>query len=401
MSGGRTVLFIGYWGVDDALTTSTILPGVRTLLADPRVARVVLATIERKPFTAAAVQGIPGLEHRPIIVPKLRPAALMQLVALRRQVATLKQLVRTEQAALVFARTSFAGGLAHFATRGTGVPYVVESFEPHADYMRDCGVWSPGGPFYRVGHWMDLLPLRTAAFLLPVAHNYERELVRRGYPAERIRVVPCPVDEQRFAFDPAARARVRAGLELGDGPVAIYAGKFGGLYHREHAFAAFAQAYRHFQGGLRLLILTPEPEAAVEEGLRQAGLPLEHARVRFVAHDDVPAHLSAADMAFATYRHTPSSAFLSPIKNGEYWANGLPVLLTRGVADDSAIIEREPDAGAVFDPLGDDLGAALDHVRMRIAQAGQRQRTAQLAGRYRSLEITRRAYSGVLGALWG
>jgi glycosyltransferase involved in cell wall biosynthesis len=398
---GRTVLFIGYWGVDDALTVSTILPGVRTLLADPRVDRVVLATVERKPFTAAALKGIDRLEHRPFRASQVRPAALARALDLRSQVTGLRKLVRTEQASLVFARTSFAGALAHFATRGSGVPYVVESFEPHADYMRDCDVWPANGLFYRVGRRLDRLPLRTAAFLLPVAANYGEVLAQEGYPKDRIRVVPCAVDEPRFAFDAAARARVRAALGLGDAPVAIYAGKFGGLYHREHAFAAFARAHARQGGALHLIVLTPEPIDDVQRGLQQAGLPASHAHVRFVPHDAVPAHLSAADLAFATYRRTPSSPFLSPIKNGEYWANGLPVLLTRGVADDSAIIEREPEGGAVFDPLGDDLDAALDRVMRLLREPDQRQRTAAMATRHRSMEVTHRAYADVLDTLWG
>lgn len=398
----RTVLFIGYWGVDDPLTLSTVLPGVRTLLADPRVERVVLATVERKPYTAAGIAGIERLEHRPIPASRARPAALARALDLVRQVRSLRRWVREERAGLVVARTSFAGALAHFATRGTGVPYTVESFEPHADYMRDCGVWSAHGLFYRVGRRLDRLPLRTAAFLLPVADHYRRVLIDLGYPAERLRVVPCPVDPARFAFDPAARRRVRA--ELGfpdDAPVAVYAGKFGGLYHREQAYASFARAHRHLGGALRLLVLTPEPAAEVTAGLERAGVPAGHACVRLAPHAEMPAYLSAADMAFATYRRTPSSAFLSPIKVGEYWASGLPVLLTRGVADDSGTIARESMAGALFDPEGDDIGPALDHVMRILADPGQRARTALLAAEHRSPGRVREVYTEVLDTLWG
>jgi hypothetical protein len=52
-------------------------------------------------------------------------------------------------------------------------------------------------------------------------------------------------------------------------------------------------------------------------------------------------YLSAADFAFATIKSTPIRLYCCPVKNGEYWASGLPILLEDGIGDDSDIIKSE------------------------------------------------------------
>ena len=42
-----TILFISYWGINEGLTQSTILPHLRLLAADERVSKIILTTIER------------------------------------------------------------------------------------------------------------------------------------------------------------------------------------------------------------------------------------------------------------------------------------------------------------------------------------------------------------------
>ena len=48
----------------------------------------------------------------------------------------------------VFARCSPAGALALKLHNKTKVPFIVESFEPHADYMLESKVWSMYDPKY-------------------------------------------------------------------------------------------------------------------------------------------------------------------------------------------------------------------------------------------------------------
>jgi glycosyltransferase involved in cell wall biosynthesis len=242
--------------------------------------------------------------------------------------------------------------------------------------------------------------LRRAAGLITVSERYAQRLRNSGPIAAHIHVVPCTVDLQRFRFSGSDRAHIRARWKWSaQDIVGVYLGKFGGIYLDELAFQAFAEFLRWANGMGRLLVITATPEEEVRSGLSRHGVDQKSVRVIRATHGEVPAYLSAADLAFALYKGTPSSAYLSPVKNGEYWANGLPVLMTRGVADDSALIEREPIAGALFDPEGNDLVRALEQLRSTLATPDQRERTMAFARQHRSRERMARTYEELLAEL--
>lgn len=395
MAPVRTLLFLDYWSLHEPLTQATVLPTLRMVLQEGLAARIVLITVERGTPPATGLEPLPaGVVHVPLHASR-GPRPLARAYDRLTMVPRIATIARREGASFIMARGVVAGGFAHGVHRRTGIPYAVDYFEPHNEYMVEVGEWAAGGLLDRSLQRMIKDQLRTASACVTVAANYRERLIAQGADPARLHVAPCPVDAARMCFDAAARARVRTELGWTDAVVGIYLGKFGGLYHRERAFAAFATAGRHFGDRFALLVLTPEPPEQVRAGLQAAGHQ-GRVLVRYAPHAEVPAYLSAADLAFAPYRGTRSSACISPMKIGEYWSAGLPVLLTRGVGDDSAIIAAAPDAGAVFDPEGNDLSAALASVEAAIARAGQRERTMALAARYRSMDITRDVYRRIL-----
>lgn len=392
---GQRILFLGFWGVNDPLTTATILPGIRTLVHDLGADHVVLGTVERDRDASTWAHPMDRVEHLPWRARALGLRVVSRTIDHLGHVRQLVKAVRRHRIGLIIARASTAGSFGYSVSRITGVPLVVESFEPHADYMADCGEWDRGSMIYRLSRRMEQRETRHALALITVANSYREQLLAQGANADRVFTAPCPVDPETFRFDARRRHELRARIGAEDHVVGIYAGKFGGMYHDRIAFESFARAAAHHKDRFKLVLLTPEDRGRVTAGLEQAGFPMRHARIDRVPHHEVPGWLSAADVAFALYKRTPSSRFLSPVKIGEYWACGLPVVLTEGVADDSAIIAHEGIGGAVFDPLKEAVGAALD----RALANADRDRIRGLAMRHRSLRTTRAAYEGVFRLL--
>jgi hypothetical protein len=84
------------------------------------------------------------------------------------------------------------------------------------------------------------------------------------------------------------------------------------------------------------------------------------------------------------------------VKNGEYWANGLPVLLTHGVSDDHQIIQECPWSGALFDvSVAGSVERALDHMAQLVSAGIDRDRIMGLAREFRSIDIAKKVYTEI------
>nr|WP_255531345.1 glycosyltransferase [Pontibacter sp. 172403-2] len=304
----------------------------------------------------------------------------------------LRQIVREENIQMVIAHGAPAGAVAEKALKGIKLPYYVTSLEPHANYMLQSKVWSRHGLKYKFQKRWENLQKKNAAGLMPVSGKYKAALIREGVTAENIFVVPCSVDADMFRFNKQQRNSLRQQLGWQDAVIGIYVGKYGGLYYKEEAFAIYKQCFSIIPG-FRLIILSPHPQAEIIQLLNQQQIDISKVYIASVAHGQVPPYLSAADFAFATIKSYPSARFCSPVKIGEYWANGLPVLLTAGVGDDSDIIQNE-GGGALFNLQQEgSVERALEKIQAIISNPEHRREIPKLAAKYRSPRKIKEAYT--------
>ncbi|SFQ46781.1 glycosyltransferase [Hymenobacter arizonensis] len=397
------ILFLSYWGLNDGLTTSTVFPHLRLLQERTDVTAILLVTIERGADAQAELLFEPGFEVSKITFEPLRSRPSRNVLVNKiedftRFPRTLIRQVEEFKPDFLLARGAPAGALAYLVWQKTKLPFYVESFEPHADYMLESGVWRSYDPRYLFQRHWETKQKQLALGLMPVAENYRQQLIAEGVPAQRIATVPCSVDAGQFAYNGAARQRVRESLGwAGTDVVGVYVGKFGSIYYDEEAFQVFRTAADFFGADFRLVILTPDPLDEVQAKLAAAGVSAGQTFVTKAAHQEVPDYLSAADFAFATIKPAPCRLFCSAIKIGEYWASGLPVLLPEGIGDDSDIIKRE-GGGAIFNlDRPSTVSEALANVAQQMAQPGYRQQVRHLAERHRSIELSRQAYTHFFG----
>lgn len=381
------VLFISYWGINEGLSQATVLPHVRLLASFEYIGKVVLCSIERDTFTAPTVTE--KVIHVPLVSKNLKNVLLNKLKDYTDFTRKVTEIVIEEDIQLIICRSSLAGGIGYRVSKRTRVPYVVESFEPHASYMLESGVWSKMDPRYWIEMFFQKAQRKTATYLLPVSNSYSQFLVKKGMPREKIIVVPCVVNTSTF-FRKKNDLRLTIGIGA-DVIVGIYVGKFGGLYYETEAFKIFAAA-RDVFAKFYLLILSPQDKQWIELRIRESGFKDNEFKVIQVGHNEVPDYLSIADLAFATYKPSDSKKYLSPIKIGEYWACGLPVLLTHGVGDDSLVIEQE-DCGATFSYERGNVTESLKKIQCQLKDPEKLHRKARyLAMTYRDPEILRKAY---------
>jgi glycosyltransferase involved in cell wall biosynthesis len=379
------LIYIGYWGAHDGLSQSTIYPNLRELARRPQVSRIYYISLERGILTAnfRSPDIDPKVEHHPVFSPPGLPHYVTKWRDFRRVRRVIRHIGRTHRIAVVMCRTSLAGYFGLYAKRALALPFFVESFEPHADYMVDSGAWTRGGLKHRFQRRLEHRITQHAIAVSPVSVNHRNHLVANGMDPGRVLEVPCYVLTDLFRPDAGQRARMRTKLQIPEGGiVGIYTGKFGDIYYDQEAFATFAAAARFFPVFF-MIILSPEDAASIRSRLTAAGYLSNSAFVGFVKHADVPAYLNAADFAFSTIRPTPSRLYCSPVKNGEYWAAGLPIVLPEGVGDDSEIIRKET-AGAILDV--NKPSEAFHEINRLIREPNIRERMHAIARRHRSFE---------------
>lgn len=383
-----TILYIGYWGANEGLSQATIIPHLK-IFDELGVDRILYASIERHHSSSFHIPVSPHIIHLPIFTPKSSFhffSKWLELVTVYRQLVDIMHKYTPD---LIICRSALAGIYGYWLHKKFRIPFYVESFEPHGKYMLDSGVWSRFGLSYLFYQWHEQKIMAAADMLMPVAQNYLHKLIEEGVREEKIRLMPCAVDIKKFAFNPQKRKLVRDDLNIDDDAVVgIYVGKFGGIYFDEQAFEIFDAAFMYYHHFF-LIILTPYNAEEIRNKIKPQFQ--NKVWINTVSHDNVPNYLSAADFAFSLIKPSESRIYCSPIKNGEFFANGLPVISPDKIGDDSEIIEKE-NVGIVFK----ESEISFEKLQELISPKDRLERIPLIAKKYRSFNIVSDVYRELL-----
>lgn len=380
------ILFLGYWPYRDVLTQSTVLPHLEVLSEFEEVEQIVFCSIERESKGVEVASGIKKTLHIPLHSKNLRFTIVNKIndfIIFPRQIVSV---IREHNIDYVIARGAPAGALMYLVWKKTKIPYTVESFEPHSGYMLDSGTWKSWDPRYIFQKRWEEKQKQTADKLIVVSHNYREKLVSEGVPPEKVLLMPCEVDPSRFEVEESIRSKIRKQLGIGEKTtVGIYIGKFGDIYMDDEAFELFKQA-TDFIEDFFLIIGSPQDRSEILDKLERANFPKNRFWVEQIPFEKVPDYLAAADFAFSTIRSTPNRRYCSPIKNGEYWAAGLPIVIPEGIGDDSDII-KDSGLGLLISDKKKISFSGLESIR------GMKKEIRKLAEIHRNPESVRECYN--------
>lgn len=397
MASKLKILYLSYWNSSDVLTKATVLPNLSILETLEEIEHLIWCNVERLKDCGKERLGS-KITHIPLKSYTKKLSSLGQILDFIILPKLLKQIVSENEIDLIIARSSPAGALAYLVHKRCNIPYVVESFEPHSEYMRYSGVWNKLGLKYTFQKHWEKKQIETALQLITVSKNYKEFLAKSGSSNIDIKVVRCVVDLDKMSFSEKARTNIREELGWNDSIIGIYTGKLGGLYFEKESLLLFRYAFDEFGDKFRLIILSNQPKSWILEKLDEHKIPLDKTLVTYVEHELISNFLSAADFTFAPIKKSPVSKFCSPIKVGESWAIGLPVLLTEEIGDDSAIILEE-GGGIVFTPSVQGLRNGIVKMKGLIESGINKKETHYLAEKYRSLSFTRNTYIALINKM--
>jgi len=336
------ILYVAYWGAAEPLGQSLVLPAVKRLSSSG--CRMDLVTFEKpadlrnRPEVERIARELEqaGVVWHPLIYHK-RPKWPATLYDVARGVAKGVAVSWRNRPEIVHGRTFVGGVIGWLISAFAGVQFIFHNEGFYPDEQVDGGVWRFGSLAHRLARSVEQWLYNRAAGIIVLSRRARAQVegcLGRAAGAKPIAVVPSCVDLDGFAWRGPIEWRAGSELRL------VYVGSIGARYVFERVGELVAVA---LERGLavRLRVLTPADPALVGAILSRCGVPRDAWSVARVAYSDMPRELASQHAGMMVLTQGLSEHGCSPTKVGEYWAVGLPVLITPNISDTEEIFGSE------------------------------------------------------------
>ena len=396
------ILILTQWSFKDALIQTYTLPYVeiiRELIAGER--KIILISSEQEKIALNKVE-IETLN-------KKWESRNMKLVAFPYNRFGLKKiffffghlikmflLIKKKNISIIHAFGTPAGGAAFLLSKLSGAQLIVDSYEPHAEAMVENGTWKRSSIAFKILFALEKKQTRFASVLIGTTEGMKK------YALEKYRVAvtnffvkPACVSLEKF-FPAEKYSILLKKLDIENKIVCVYAGKLGGIYFKEEVFDFINACYKYWKNDFRFLLLTNASNEEINFEMERAGIPADIVRSQFVFHDEITQYLSLADFAINPVKPVPTKRYCTSIKDGEYWAMGLPVIISSGISDDSEIIQQNGIGIEINFQNKEGREKAVKYIAELLKRNTRKElqnKIVEIAKAYRSMEIARRVYS--------
>ena len=286
--------------------------------------------------------------HRPVC--RKPNAAVGAIWTVCRGSQYLRQYIRMHNIGIVVPRSTMPAMMVNNLSgwlMNRGVHLVFDADGLPIEERVDYASLNPNGLRYRLLKNAETKIIRNASKVLTRSHRAVFFLMRKNVKSEKKYVVVSNGrDKVFFHRDIKGRARVRNEFGLGkDSKLWIYSGTLGPQYMVEEMLLLFRE-YQCQNPNSQFLLLTKNSEylhGKIPETM------VGSIKIRAAEFKDLPAYLSAADVALCLRKEAPSLAGVAPIKLGEYFMMGLPVIASPGIGDCASVL-TDKDFCYLYDP---------------------------------------------------
>jgi hypothetical protein len=386
------ILFLSYWGIDDGLTRSVIFPHLEYLIEKQIVKEIHFCTIERETGKVFSNPFQKKIIHHPLFSKNIKLNLVNKLNDFVLFPKLIRNILLDFKIDHAITHSSLGGSLLSMTCLKLQIKYSI-FFEPHSEYMIESGVWKNYDPRFLFQKYWEKHQLINATNIFTVSSN-NKIVLEQKYPnrKDKILVAPNSVDFNQFSIS-TKPAIINISNEL---IVGIYVGKFGDIYYDLESFDMFKKTYNYFNKQFFLILLSPDDKIEITRKLNNVNFPISNVFIDKVPHNDVPQYLTLADFAFSNIKPAPCRKFCCPIKNGEYWSMGLPILTPDNIGDDTDIIRNE-GCGVIYNL--DDFDFALNLLQNDFLNKDSsivKEKMRQVALKYRSFEHTQKCLDKIL-----
>jgi len=401
----KNVLVLTYWSYNDPLIQTYTLPYVRIFKRYlPHGSMAYLFTLEQKSqkISPEKIRSIKEkLKQENIIwLPfKYDHFGLRMFFRMLALVPYLFWICIAKKIKKIHAWCTSGGGIGYILAMLTRIPLIIDSYEPHAECMVETGTWKRNSLSFKLLWWMEKRQSRHADTVIACVEKM-KEYALRKYNAtfKNFYCKPACVDFEMFSLKKRKNPDLLRKYGLEGKIVCSYVGKFGGIYLDQEIFDFFSEAEKFWGNKFRVVLLSNQDENQLREWSKKSNFDYSKIIKKFVPYTEVSEYMGLGDFGLSPYVPVVSRRYGSPIKNGEYWAMGLPIVIPEGVSDDSDIV-RTFQIGSVLENLSKEAYLnsikEIDNLLKRYAKEDLKRKIREVAIKYRNFKTAENVYQKI------
>ncbi len=400
MAKTKNIIVLTYWSFPDALIQSYTLPYVK-IMSDvlKREHKIYLVTLEKKPLSNEQKETI----RKELMPHNIHPVFLKYTPFGGKAIALwgwymfkLWMMILSKSISHIHCWCTPPGVIGYYLSKLTGRKLVLDSFEPHAEPMLESETWDKTGKAFRIlfkHEKKQLMRAKEVIFCVDKMKDYCKE--KYGYSPSKYHVKPACVNMNHFSFDLRKDQELIKELNLENKIIGVYAGKFGGNYFQQEVFRLIKAGEDYWGDQFRFLILSSHTKEEINGFAEMENVSNSTIIHRFLPHDEVPKYIGLADFGITPFIPVPSKRYGTPIKTGEYWSMGLPVVITPNISDDSEIINKNK-IGVIwneFDKKG--CSECIESLDQLLKESNINQKILSIAQKHRNFNLVEPIYKDI------
>ena len=395
MKAKHNILVLTYWDYNDPLIQAYTLPYLKIIKQiAPVEISIHLVTLEKnlkqKDKLIFDSETLTDVIELPYI-----PFSFRALTGWINSIRSLKSYIKKNNINTIHTWCTPAGMIGYILNKITKTRFVADSFEPHAEAMVENGTWKKSSIAFRLLFYFEKKIVLNANQIITIAPGMDDYIKKKFALDFRSKFIkPACVDLNRFNLNVKKKPELLSQLNLNDKIVCLYAGKFGGIYYSQEVFNFFKSAFSRYGNNVVFLILSNDDPKEINKNFIDAGIEKANFIIKSIPHQSMPEWMGLADFAICPVKTVPTKKYCSPIKTGEYWAMGLPVIITNNISNDSEIIDKSGLGYVWKDMSEDEYKNSLQKMEelLKMDKNTLSQSVRNLANEYRNFKIAETIY---------
>ena len=332
----KNILVLTSWSYNDALIQTYTLPYIEIISKNiASSSKIFLVTLDKDNKKIEVKNS--KIHHISFVY---HPFGFKGILMWLKLLLKLKSTLKRNKIEFVHAWCTPAGMIGYLLTIFNSKKLIIDSYEPHAESMIENGTWKKIGLAYFVLSFFEKRIANRADVPIATTKSFVHFSIKRyNLDENKFHVKPACVDLKLFSEKNIKNKELLKKLGLEYKIVCVYAGKFGGIYLGQEVFDLVKIAENFWGDKFRFLLLTSHSDDEIEFFRKKSNIGIKTIIKKFVPFQEIPNYIGLGDFALTPVKSVPSKQFCTPIKDGEYWALGLPIIITKNISDDSEIIE--------------------------------------------------------------